>query len=635
MESIDGRRVRGALSLSLPHETGLSPYDRITFDAILSPNERDYDTYRKSRGILFSANAEEISILGTHRKDLRYITCLLQKKLADFFDRCIGGDAAGFAMALLTGCREKLSGQTALAFRRLGISHLLAVSGLHLSVLVGGADFLLKKATVSKKKRVFLLLLLMALFVTVCGFSTSVMRASLMLTLLTLSELAGEMHDSVTALFVSVAVILALRPLAVYDAGLWLSFSATLGILLVSPLIRTLTQKKKGLCRLWRLSLVLLLISVTALFFTLPVIYLLEGSISLIAPLANLIFVPITELLLYLLVILLPLSWIPYLPYLLGSVIGWVMTHTAGIAEKLSALRGICISLRYPFVGALVVLFLILTLAVLFVGRFRPVRLLALFLAMSVAFAGAFFLYRGATSGDVNVFLCHNGKNEAVGFIAEDISVLVDITAGGSQLPNEAIDTLTEHCASEIDLYILTHLHKNHISSLPKLLDRIKIRRLLLPSAETESDSEIASAIVASLSDICRIDFYPREDSYLTYGTLRLDLPRYETIARSEHPVVVFSAAFGDKNRSTLVYAGAAAFENPFTATLTRDADFVMVGSHGPVTKNVIPRDAFARTEQILFTQNELMLYADTAGLAADIHVLDEKKPCCHILFTD
>lgn len=132
--------------------------------------------------------------------------------------------------ALLTGNRDALDGQLRLAYKRLGLSHILAVSGLHLSVIVGGADFLMRKLTVSKRKKNVFLLLLILFFAMICGFSSSVTRAAVMLGLFYLAELLGERSDSLTSLVFAVALILTVRPFSVYDAGLWLSFLATLGI---------------------------------------------------------------------------------------------------------------------------------------------------------------------------------------------------------------------------------------------------------------------------------------------------------------------------------------------------------------------------------------------------------------------
>ena len=182
--TVDGEPMKGKARLSVPFSEGLSVYDTVSFSGVFAENDPTYDAYMKSRGIFISVSAEEMTRTGVKKRDLSRIFSDIRMAIADNFERFIGGDEAGFATALFTGNHDALDGQTRLAFRRLGISHLLAVSGLHLSIVVGGADFLLRTLTVPRRKKNVILILLTLFFAAICGFSASIMRAAIMLCIL-------------------------------------------------------------------------------------------------------------------------------------------------------------------------------------------------------------------------------------------------------------------------------------------------------------------------------------------------------------------------------------------------------------------------------------------------------------------
>lgn len=628
LRTVDGEKASGAIALTLPFRSGLSPYDKVNFTAVLTENAEDFDAYLRARSVFLSAEAEDFRLDGTEKRDIMSFTREARRFISEAFDRLMGGKAGGFGSALLTGDRERLDGQTALAFKRLGISHLLAVSGLHLSVLIGGLDLLLRKLTVAKRLRRLLLLLAMALFVTVCGFSASVLRAAVMLCLFYLSELLGERHDPLTALFAAVALIVTLRPVSVYDGALWLSFFATLGILLVLPLSESFLGKAKRTpaVRLLRYIVTLLLMTLTATFFTLPVLFLFDGSISLLSPLANLIFVPAVSLILYLLVLILLFSWVPVLPTLLGTACRFLIETFSCVAEALADNNDICVSLNLPFAGYIIAFFVVGLALLLFVGRFRPKRLLALFLAFCIAYFGAYGVYRLTTRGDIRIFLCHEGKNDTVGFVHDGRAVLVDVTAGGKLLPLEAMDALDSLGVCETDLFVLTHLHANHIATLPRLADRMKLHRVLLPEAETEEEASILASICTALEGICEVSLYPRDgESHVTVGRLRIRLPRYETLPRSAHPVILFSAEAKGMEKPPFVYIGASAFELSDTAEKA-NAVLAVCGTHGPVTKNLFAASDLDSAETVLFCDSDLSRFTWTERIGGEVIVLDKGR---------
>ena len=630
--SVDGEPAGGCASLSLPFAGELLPYDEISFTGIFIENEAEYDSYLKSRGIVICAQAEDFEITGTHKRDLSYLTDRIVGWIAERFERDIGGKEAGFATALLTGNRENLDGQTRLAYNRLGISHILAVSGLHLSVIVGGADFLLRKLTFPRRKKDILLIMLTFFFALVCGFTASVMRAAVMLGIYYLADLLGERSDTFTSLCLAVALILFIRPFSVYDAGLWLSFLSTLGIVTVSPFLDGLFPKrreKRGIrtvCfRVLHSLAGLLVMTFTATFFTMPVTYLLYGGISLVSPLANLIFVPLTEFILYLLVLMTVFFFVPFLTAALGDICRTWIVFADEIAGFLSDLEGIYFSIRYPFAVYIIVALVVGTTAVLFIRRLNPGWILAVFLICTVAFGTSYAVFEGMTDGDVKVFVQSDGKSDMVGFVSDGKAILIDIGNGGYTLPSEATDSLAGYYECEIDLFVLTHLHSYHAGTLKKLADKIKIHHILLPEAESERDAEVISSILSAMDGICDVSFYPRDGcSFVECGSLRIFLPDYRTLSRSEHPAITFSAEIAGYDRMAFVYAGSSSYEFDEVSALSKGACVIMCGAHGPVTKNIFDSACLADSDYVIFADEGLAFFVKTEDIQGEMLFFEE-----------
>lgn len=629
--SVDGEKANGKISLSIPFAGELSPYEEISFSCVFSENEADYDSYLKSKGVVISGAAEDFTVTGAHRRGFLSWAENIRAWIAENFETYIGGREAGFATALLTGNRDALDGQIRLAYKRLGLSHILAVSGLHLSVIVGGADFLMRKLTVSKRKKNVFLLVLILFFAMICGFSSSVTRAAIMLGLFYLAELLGERSDSLTSLVFAVALILIVRPFSVYDAGLWLSFLATLGIITISPFLDGLFTGKAAHGRrhsvfvgILRSMVSLLVMTLTATFFTMPVTYLLYGGVSLISPFANLVFVPLTEIILYLLVFLTIFSFLPFVPALLGSVCRFLISFSTGIAEKISDIEGIYISIRYPFAGFIIAMLVISVTAVLLVKKLNPGWMLAVFLVCAVAFGGAYAVFDSMSGDAVKVFVESDGKSDAVGFVCGGKTILIDIGTGGYAVPSQAADSFADYYECEIDMLVLTHLHSYHAGTVRKLADKMKIHYVLLPEPETEGDSQAAEAILAALDGICDVSFYPRDgSSYLECGSLKLHLPDYLTLSRSVHPIIAFYAEI-DGDNPAFVYAGASAFELSSVSELSADSAVVVCGVHGPVVKNIFDPSCFSGVEYVVFVDKETAHYTELDRIMSKVLFMED-----------
>lgn len=198
---------------------------------------------------------------------------------------------ASFVAGLLLGSRKGLPDQLTLAFQRTGLSHIVAISGYNISLLVAALFYVL--SFLDFKKRIILSSVGILIFVILVGASAAVLRAGLM-GLLTLWGLyAGRKSQALFGLLWSALIMTLINPYTlIYDIGFQLSFAATLGILLFHPMLSGVLPEWKRF--VWiRESL---LLTLSAQITTTPFMLFYFGRFSLVSPVANLLVAPFIPL---------------------------------------------------------------------------------------------------------------------------------------------------------------------------------------------------------------------------------------------------------------------------------------------------------------------------------------------------
>lgn len=154
-----------------------------------------------------------------------------------------GMEYEGVGYAMITGDSSHIEERTLEIFRGSGIAHLLAVSGLHVSLIIILLNSVLKKFKASPKVRFILLFILLAFYSWLCGFSVSVLRASIMALVSLLCLCRGKAYDSLSALSFAAILIFIINPLKLFSISFVLSFGCVLAILLTAKPLSRLFEK--------------------------------------------------------------------------------------------------------------------------------------------------------------------------------------------------------------------------------------------------------------------------------------------------------------------------------------------------------------------------------------------------------
>lgn len=226
----------------------------------------------------------------------------IRSKISEGIDSSLNGGARALAFALAIGDKGLLDGETRDEFSTTGISHVLAISGLHVGLFAFFA-YLIIRALVGFFPRIlirypavritaFLSLPVVWFYVALVGYPVSAIRAGIMLSVYFAGVILGRKQDLLVTLAVSVVAILFIYPLSMIDVSFQLSATAVLGIVLISPRLMNVLQKIScgGRVTIWLFRLIS--VGVAAGLSAMPIVAYHFGIVTLLGFMANLIVVP-------------------------------------------------------------------------------------------------------------------------------------------------------------------------------------------------------------------------------------------------------------------------------------------------------------------------------------------------------
>ena len=183
-------------------------------------------------------NAVQFEVLDSKRDSLRFAPQRIARFCRNTVQRALPEREAGLLTGLLVGGSKNLSDTDQTAFRIAGLSHLVAVSGLHIGFLVGFCTLLF-----GKRWGTVVSIPLVLLFVPVAGATPSVLRAALMYLTAAGGFLLRRRSGGLNALLMALAVLLLVNPYAIASVGLQLSFASTLGLILFAGKLQHALEK--------------------------------------------------------------------------------------------------------------------------------------------------------------------------------------------------------------------------------------------------------------------------------------------------------------------------------------------------------------------------------------------------------
>ncbi len=203
--------------------------------------------------------------------------------------KTLGEDNAGVAYAILFGDKTLIDDNIRQDFATSGAAHLLAVSGLHVSFLIALLYFVIDRLGINKFVKVSILAAILFVYCFICGFSPSVVRASIMGIIMILCTAAGGRYDSLSSLGLSCMILLLFRPMYLFDVGFLMSYGAVIGIVLLYKLLDKIKINNKyakgAISAVW--------LTIVAQIGVLPITADYFGTFATYSIFTNIIIVPI------------------------------------------------------------------------------------------------------------------------------------------------------------------------------------------------------------------------------------------------------------------------------------------------------------------------------------------------------
>ena len=257
----------------------------------IKPNSRrnfkgfSYENYLKTKKNYGTIRAIEKSKTKYKNKIsiVKRLSYSLKMKIINSAETIFTKEDEGVVLGIILGNTENIADETKDAFSGSSLSHLLAVSGAHISYIVLGLTTFFRKLRITKKINYILTAILLIFYLFVIGFTASATRAVIMTIFLLLQIVFCRKQDLATTISFSLCIILLENPYKILDVGLLLSYLGTLGIIIIFNKIKSkdkkLIDKLKDMC----------ILTISAQILILPVMAICFNTISFTFIISNLI----------------------------------------------------------------------------------------------------------------------------------------------------------------------------------------------------------------------------------------------------------------------------------------------------------------------------------------------------------
>ncbi|HUI29438.1 MAG TPA: DNA internalization-related competence protein ComEC/Rec2 [Candidatus Acidoferrales bacterium] len=554
-------RIAGDLIVSSSFELNLSVGDRVAIigkttplSSARNPGDYDWKSFYELNGIagrIFVEGKRDI-LLVYHDTKFNFLRDVivptrdfLRSKISEF----MRGDEAELAKAMILGERRGINGEIDEQFVNTGTIHILAVSGLHIGFLTGMLMIMAALLRIPRRMRFFAMAPILILYAFVVGLMPSITRAVIMALVVLFGLFLQRKPQILNSLGFAALVILALNPSQLFTPGFQLSFAAVMSIAFLHQKILAMVHRSYPALEertLLNSIVSLSLLTVAATLGTVPLTVYYFNRISLVSVIANLCIVPLAGIFATMTFTSIGMS---VLSSWLGGIFGAASQLTGFVILKINSLLGssnfssMTISDSGWVFAALFYLWLIAVIAFPMASSSSAQNYLRKKIIFAILLGANFVLYggfMGHRKSDTKLYVLDVGQGDAIYVeLPDGKNMLVD---AGFKFRNYdvgeriVVPFLQRHGVRELNYFVTTHLHSDHIGGAASIIEKFKIDSFIYPDQSSNSQvwlntmahvkafkipARIASAgMILDSSPTCRVYVLHPNPKYVGEGGL-------------------------------------------------------------------------------------------------------------------
>lgn len=426
-------------------------------------NTFNYRKYLLSKKIILVSNEASITIKHKNRNPFYSFKTSIKNHIEKYKSKA-------YLKAFIMGDTSLIEEDIMSNYKKLGINHLFAISGMHVSVFV----FLINKLLKKYKAKDIIIILFLLLFLFITDYSESLLRCSTFFIISYLNKVLKLNIKNIYLILISAFFLLLINPYLIYSIGFLFSVIITFFILASSNLLKDEPYFKK----LFIMSLICFLASV-------PILSFYFYKINLLTIVFNMIFIPLVSYLIF------PLGLITFFLYPLDNIYMFFINLLEGLSSFFQNINFLSFVIAKPNILVILIYYIILFLSINRNRKLLIIYFIVLLININIKYfirdASVTFLDVG--QGDSSVIILPFGK-----------TILID--TGGLYLSryniskNKTVPYLNSLGISKIDLLILTHGDYDHIGDTINLLNEIKVDEVLFNNDSfNDTENEIIKVL--------------------------------------------------------------------------------------------------------------------------------------------
>ncbi|MDO9535186.1 MAG: DNA internalization-related competence protein ComEC/Rec2 [Bacillota bacterium] len=537
-----------------------------------NPGGFDYRFFLETQGMVaaFYGSTKDAESLGlsVDISRLRLGALQVKEKMSGVLRSYLPERAGNLLVGMLFGERRALDPDTERLFRSSGVSHLLAVSGLHVGLIAAFLFFAGNRMGLKGWQAFLLMALFLFAYIYICGLKPAMLRAFIMAIMGMGAVYLGRGKDLPTAVAFAALVTLVYNPLLLFSVGFQFSYAATLSIIFFTPLltdkISTFFSKSAAFIPSSLVFNISSLIAVTlsAQLGVIPLTAFYFKEISLVALFSNMLILPVMALVLGIGLTSALLGLVFPMVGSLSSLANYpLLAYILLVAGKIGSLPFAYLEVFPPRILELVFYYsfllffalggmFLLSLLSYFKQRVRPFHFIALLLIFSLFIT--LWGLPGKDSGYLEVVFLDVGQGDAV-FIRTPQGRCILLDGGGNPAFKGDIDApgrfilvpfLEHRRIKKLDMVIISHPHEDHYGGLFSVLEKFPVGVLVTNGDLPETSSYLELLKFAEKKDISR-EIIREGDNFVLGQSLKAEV--------LSPPAQLFRGSNSDTNNNSLV----------------------------------------------------------------------------------